>query len=146
MKAEIKIDNNFKEPIAIIHTEKITDEVTNAIKFLSDNSAMIITGFYDDMAEIIEPADIIKIYAASGKVYALTSRKEYIVRMRIYEFEEKLDKTQFVRISNSEIINLRRAIHFDLKLTGTICVSLENDNTAYVSRRYVSKIKQILGV
>lgn len=146
MKAEIKIDSTCKEPIAVIHTEKITDEVTNAVKFLSDNSPMIITGFYDDMAEIIEPADIIKIYAMAGKVYALTSRKEYIVRMRIYELEEKLDKTQFVRISNSEIINLRKAIHFDLKLTGTICVSLENDNTAYVSRRYVSRIKKILGV
>lgn len=146
MQAKIEIDSSCKEPIAVIHTEKITDEVTNAIKFLSDDSLKIITGFYDDMAEIIEPSEIIRIYAASGKVYAVTTNKEYTVKMRIYELEENLDKTQFVRISNSEIINLRKALHFDLKLTGTICVSLECGNTTYVSRRYVTKIKQILGV
>lgn len=146
MQAKIEIDSSCKEPIAVIHTEKITDEVTNAIKFLSDDSLKIITGFYDDMAEIIEPSEIIRIYAASGKVYAVTANKEYTVKMRIYELEENLDKTQFVRISNSEIINVRKALHFDLKLTGTICVSLERGNTTYVSRRYVTKIKQILGV
>lgn len=146
MQAKIEIDSSCKEPIAVIHTEKITDEVTNAIKFLSDDSLKIITGFYDDMAEIIEPSEIIRIYAASGKVYAVTANKEYTVKMRIYELEENLDKTQFVRISNSEIINLRKALHFDLKLTGTICVSLERGNTTYVSIRYVTKIKQILGV
>ena len=146
MQAKIEIDSSCKEPIAVIHTEKITDEVTNAIKFISDDSLKIITGFYDDMAEIIEPSEIIRIYAASGKVYAVTANKEYTVKMRIYELEENLDKTQFVRISNSEIINVRKALHFDLKLTGTICVSLERGNTTYVSRRYVTKIKQILGV
>ena len=132
MQAKIEIDSSCKEPIAVIHTEKITDEVTNAIKFLSDDSLKIITGFYDDMAEIIEPSEIIRIYAASGKVYAVTANKEYTVKMRIYELEENLDKTQFVRISNSEIINVRKALHFDLKLTGTICVSLERGNTTDV--------------
>jgi len=51
-----------------------------------------------------------------------------------------------VRISNSEIINLRKVKAFDLSLAGTIQVSLLNGTVTYVSRRYVPKIKQVLGI
>ena len=51
-----------------------------------------------------------------------------------------------MRISNSEMINLKTVRSFDLSLAGTICVSLKNGETAYVSRRYVSRIKEALGM
>jgi len=35
---------------------------------------------------------------------------------------------------------------FDLSLAGTICVMLVDGTVTYVSRRYVSKIKNILGI
>lgn len=68
------------------------------------------------------------------------------MRQRLYELEERLDKGSFVRISNSEIINMKKVKGFDLSFTGTICVSLSNGTTTYVSRRYVAKIKQVLGI
>ena len=60
--------------------------------------------------------------------------------------EEQLTKHSFVRISNSEIINLKKVRNFDLSLSGTICVTLSDGTATYVSRRYVSKIKQVLGL
>ena len=98
------------------------------------------------MAEILSPEDIIRIYAAGGKTFASASKKEYILRQRLYELEEQLTKHSFVRISNSEIINLRKVRNFDLSLSGTICVTLSDGTATYVSRRYVSKIKQVLGL
>ena len=64
----------------------------------------------------------------------------------MYELEDRLDKNSFVRISNSEIINLKKVKGFDLSFTGTICVKMKNGRVTYVSRRYVSKIKQVLGI
>jgi DNA-binding LytR/AlgR family response regulator len=71
---------------------------------------------------------------------------EFILRVRLYELEERLDKTRFVRISNSEIVNLKAVKKIDLSFTGTIGITLSNGATSYVSRRYVSKIKQVLGM
>ncbi|MDE5616672.1 MAG: LytTR family transcriptional regulator, partial [Clostridia bacterium] len=51
-----------------------------------------------------------------------------------------------VRISNSEIINLKFVKKFDLSFNGTICVLFSNGSVTYVSRRYVSKIKNTLGI
>ena len=63
-----------------------------------------------------------------------------------YEAEQRLAKCSFVRISNSDIVNLKKVKGFDLSFVGTICVSLSNGTVTYVSRRYVAKIKQLLGL
>ena len=84
--------------------------------------------------------------AANGHVYAATETDEFLLRQRLWELEERLDSHHFIRISNSEIINLRRVIAFDLSLTGTICVSLQGGQISYVSRRYVRTIRQALGL
>lgn len=69
----------------------------------------------------------------------------YQVRLRLYELEERLDN-RFVRISNSEIVNLKKVKSLDLSFVGTICMELSNGEVSYVSRRYVSRMKKILGL
>lgn len=146
MQIEIKIDSSFTEPKIIVMTSSMTEDVQNIIKKLSEASPKIISGSKDEKLEILDQTDLIRIYSNSGKVYAVTDKGEYIIRLRLYELEERLRDSQFVRISNSEIINLNKVKSFDLSFTGTICVKLSNDAVTYVSRRYVSKVKKILGV
>ena len=76
----------------------------------------------------------------------VTDKKEYVLHLRLYEVEERLKNKGFVRISNTEIINIKKAKKFDLSSVGTICVSLTNGNISFVSRRYVTKIKKTLGI
>lgn len=146
MQVEIKIDSSCTEPKIIIMAASVTEDVNNILKKLSEDVPQIISGSKDGKIEVLEQADLIRIYANAGKVFAVTDKGEYILRLRLYEMEERLDARWFIRISNSEIINLKKACHFDLSFTGTICVKLSNGTTTYVSRRYVSKIKKILGI
>ena len=87
-----------------------------------------------------------RVFAEGGKVLAETNGGQFLLRLRLYELEERLDGKHFVRISNAEIINLGMVRGFDLSFAGTICVRMKNDAVTYVSRRYVSKIKQVLGL
>ena len=146
MQIEIKVDDSYTEPKIIILTAAVTEEVNAVLKKLSDDGPHIISGSRDEKVEVLEQADLFRIYANAGKVYAVTGKGEYTLRLRLYELEECLDAKNFVRISNSEIINLKKVDHFDLSFTGTICVKLSNGEVTYVSRRYVSKIKKILGL
>lgn len=124
----------------------MTDEVSSIVKKLSDDTPQILSGFRDDTLEILEQNDIFRFYASAGRIIAETDNGEYTLRLRLYELEGRLDKSRFVRISNSEIVNIRKVRKFDLSFTGTICVSLSNGAVTYVSRRYVHKIKQVLGI
>lgn len=146
MQIEIRIDDSFEEPKIIILTDKMTDKINELVKKLSEHAPQMLAGFQGDCVEVLEQAAILRIYSTSGKVIAETSCGEYTLRLRLYELEERLDRHLFARISNSEIINLKKVKRFDLSFSGTICVTLSNGSVTYVSRRYVPKIKQILGI
>ena len=147
MKLNIKIDTNVTEPEALIITPKMNEEVSRIADFIEKLNGMtaVISGTKDDRVEILEQDALIRIYAEGGKVFARTEGGLYQLRLRLYELEERLDAGEFVRISNSEIVNLKKVKSIDLSFSGTICMEMSKE-VSYVSRRYVSKIKKILGL
>ncbi|MGN0794948.1 MAG: LytTR family DNA-binding domain-containing protein [Aristaeellaceae bacterium] len=146
MKVEVKLDPACTEPLVVILTARMSDEVAALVNRLTAAEPSLLTGVRDEKLILLEEKEIIRVYSQDGKVFATTAKGDFALKQRLYELEERLDRRSFVRISNGEIINLRKARGFDLKLSGTICVSLEGGVTSYVSRRYVTKIKQVLGV
>ena len=146
MRVEVKLDAAHTEPKVVILTNRMTDEVNAIIQMLSEAEPKLITGFREDTATVLDEKDILRIYAANGKVFAVSPSGEYTLRLRLYEAEERLKQQYFVRISNSEIINLKKVKSFDLSITGTICVVLSDGSKTYASRRYVTKLKGVLGL
>lgn len=146
MKIEVLIDQDCKEPKIIILTDKRTDGINAIIKRLSETYSDSMTAFSERGVEIIDYKDVIRFYSENKKVFVQTSKGKYTVRLRLYELEDKLDSKIFVRISNSEIVNIRKIRNMDTSLTGTICVFLQGDIKTYASRRYVSKIKKKFGI
>lgn len=145
MQIEIQIDPSAREPCLIVRAAQITPELDALIQQLSTPTTYL-AGFHENQLHLLEPQNIVRIYAANGKVYAITAAGEYTLRQRLYELEAQLERCRFVRISNSEILNLKFVQAFDLRMTGTICARLTDGSKAYVSRRYIPKLKQILGI
>lgn len=149
MKVEFQQDEALAEPKILVCAPAFNEEVQETIQRLTEAvnaKPSFLIGGKEGKVEILDPDAIFRIYAAAGKVLAQTLTGEYTLRSRLYEVEEKLDARKFVRISNSEIVNFTKVAHFDLSLTGTILVKLKNGTTTYVSRRYVSRIKGLLGL
>lgn len=148
MKLEIKIDTAIVEPETVITTSAMTDEVNRVVNYISnlENTSFMITGQKDGKIELLDQENIIRLYTENGKMFAKLDQATYQIRLRLYELEERLDNEKFVRISNSEIVNLKKVKGLDLSFAGTICMELENGEVSYVSRRYVSKIKKKLGL
>ena len=141
MKLNINIDAEAKEPEIMITTAQMTEEVNRVVDFVSrlDDAPTIISGIREDKVELLDPDHIVKIYAEDSKVFTQTDNGTYQIRLRLYEAEERLDNSKFVR-------NLKKVKSLDLSFVGTICMELSNGTVSYVSRRYVSKIKKVLGL
>lgn len=146
MDFEIKIDEAYKLPKTFVYTDKITEEVLRIKSFVLENSESILIGFLDEKIKILNPAKIYRIYTENSKVFAESIDEKYLVKKRIYQLEEILKSKKFVRISNSELINLNLVDSFDLSYSGTISVKMKNNSKTFVSRRYVKKIKETLGI
>ncbi len=149
MKIGVSIDPTAEEIEVQITAEERNKTVNEIVDLLSDydkKKLTTLTAYKGDRAYLIEICDIIRIYAANQKVYIQTAQEEFVVKYRLYELENLLNKKQFLRISNSEIVNIKKIQNIDLSLVGVICIHFSEKNRTFVSRRYIPKIKKSLGI
>ena len=146
MEVEIKIDPERQEPKLVIYAPQETPELRELAKQLSALSLGPLQVWEEDRPFLLQQSEFLRFYTDGKGVAAQTKTATYSVRLRLYELEERLDPRRFVRISNSEIVNLDTVTAIDLSLAGTIRMTLNGSIPAYVSRRYVKKIKETLGL
>lgn len=146
MKVTIQIHDKFIEPQVMICNHILTDEVKELQESINQVVNKVITVYTENGAKRLTHESFIRFYAEEQKVYAQTKTKKYTLHTRLYELEQELSKQDFVRISNSEIVNIRKIKSLDTSITGTIQMFLEGDIETYVSRRNVKKIKTALEI
>lgn len=146
MKIKLDIQPRYQELEIHICNDADTEEVRETCKIIKAALDTCLMAHGNGQVFPLYGNDIIRIYSQSQKVYAATAKGTFRLHERLYELEEKLDGKRFLRISNSEIVNLRKIERLDTGLTGTIKMYLQENMETYVSRRYVGKIKSALGI
>nr|WP_325256946.1 LytTR family DNA-binding domain-containing protein [uncultured Oscillibacter sp.] len=145
IKIEVELDEAQRELLVKILSPGKTPELAALLSRLEEPERL--AGFRDGTAAPLNPEEILRFYGEDKEVRAQTlDGAVYTVRLRLYELEDRLEKHTFVRVSHSEIVNWKRVTALDLSLSGTIRVTLTGGVTTYVSRRYVKKIKEVLGI
>ncbi len=147
MKVEVQIDPTLEEPVVVLRAPMPTAEVEELARRLRGAALpQPFTVYTEREAVRVSRAMVLRFYTEDKGVFCQTGKGIFTVRARLYELEEALAGTKFVRVSNSEIVNLDRVAALDLTLAGTIKMTLEGGTVCWVSRRYVKKIKQALGL
>ena len=147
MKVEIQVDPGLEEPVVVLSVPNPTEEVERLAQRLRGESvSQSFTVYQEREAVRVSRSMVLRFYAEDKGVSCQTGKGTFAIRQRLYELEEELAGTRFVRVSNSEIVNLDRVTGLDLTLAGTIKMTLEGGTVCWVSRRYVKKIKQALGL
>ncbi|WP_316960159.1 LytTR family DNA-binding domain-containing protein [Staphylococcus simulans] len=62
------------------------------------------------------------------------------IQQRFYQLEQSLPK-DFIRISQSEIINMHNIKHLSLSKNGMIHIEMKHGEATYSSRRYLKQLK-----
>lgn len=144
MKIKFDIQKGYTEPeIHLCHREK-TPELICIHEMLENFLGTGLRVQKGQEVRTLVPSQMVRIYSASKKVYIRTGEDCYEVKERLYTLEEQLGDWGFVRISNSEIVNIGQIEKLDMSYTGTIRMYMKNGDETYVSRRYVKKIKEEL--
>ena len=145
MKILTDIDNKYQEMELHVCNNALTDEVRAVVGELHEIYDLNIAGTDEKgNKRLLRKGEILSAHAEGQKVIVLTNDGRFVVQRKLYELEEDLGNVDFVRISKSEIVNLRKIKFMDMSLTGTIRLVLKNGYETYVSRRNVSLIKERL--
>ena len=144
MKVELNIDEKFKEILVTISTDKINDEVQELVHYIEYKEDYLV-GIADDKVCVLDISDIIRVFVEDRKVFVVTTKGKFVVRKKLYEMNNLLTK-DFVKISQSEIANIKFIKNLDLSIRGTIVIVYKNSDISYVSRRLLKDFKTKLGL
>lgn len=97
----------------------------------------------DDQVYLVEIGKIQRFYIENRKVLAETASQTYSIDLRLYQVL-KLLPSNFIQISQSEIINIDSISHLKLTPNGLVEIFLKNESFTYSSRRYLKTIKEKL--
>lgn len=145
MKVKIDISAEYKEPFAVIHTDKVTDEISRIADLLSTGEAPVTALQNEEDIVILQPKDIFMVRVESGDTIIYGAKQQYRSRKRLYELGEQLGK-QFMQISKTTLINLSYMDSIEPGFSGTLLLKLKNGNKDYVSRKYLPEFKRYLGL
>ena len=144
MEVELKVEPGRKEPKVVIVAGEDSPQLQQLVRELAGLCLGPIQVWEGERTRLLPQENFLRFYTDGKGVAAQTAEGVYTVGLRLYELEERLDRRRFVRISNSEIVNLDQVTALDLSLAGTIRMTLTGGSYAYVSRRYVKRIKETL--
>lgn len=144
MKVNLFVSRDIKEPYADIHTNELTDNVTKAISILEseESSDMIAVKKGSDIA-LLELGDIYMFRVEDKQVNVYTQDSSYVVKKALYQVEESLNG-DFVRISKTTIVNLKKIQRVAPSLKGMMFIELKNGLKDNISRKYLPDFKRAL--
>ena len=145
MRVSIDISAEYKEPFAVIHTDKVTDEIQRAVDVLGTSETPIIALQNEEDIIVLQPKDIYMVRVEEGNTVIYGAKQKYRSRKRLYELAEQLGK-QFMQISKTTLINLSYMDSIEPGFSGTLLLKLKNGNKDYVSRKYLPEFKKYLGL
>ena len=146
MEIEWKLEPGREKLKIVVLAGEDNEDLQRLLRELAGLTLDPIPVWEGDRTMALPQGEFLRFYTDGKGVAAQTRTDTYAVRLRLYELEDRLDPHRFVRISNSEIVNLDTVTAIDLSLSGTIRMTLNGSIPAYVSRRYVKKIKETLGL
>ena len=144
---DVIIDEEYIDPKVTIETNAkntYVESIVDAIENVAENEYPILTGYVDGNAHFILQRDIIRAHIENRKLILETEEGSFIVRKSLIAIENLLNPTRFVRISQSEIINIYKVERFEFDIAGTIGVVFSNGEKTWVSRSRVSNLKDII--
>lgn len=150
MKVQLFVSKEYEESYAQIYTDVLTDNIQKAMILLEGNqlneeevkkSILPVKKGEDIVLLDFEDIYMIRVEQKQTKVYG--HDEEFIIKKALYKIEDNLD-SDFVRISKSTIINLRKIERVAPSLRGMMFIELKNGLKDNISRKYLSDFKQAL--
>lgn len=147
IKVRTNISNEYQNIEVCINAPEKNEQVINLeqelLKKINQNLETIM-GIRNNDIFIINIHDIIEIYTEDRNIFCKTHEGIFCIKEKLYYLEEMLPNKEFIRISNSTIININHVKCFNTSIIGKILVKFKDGTEEIVSKRRTSEIMRFL--
>lgn len=143
MKILIEEPAAGEEEQIIIRCREMSKELFQLIDQLKSQRHTLI-GMDGSDIHRIDPSMIYYFETVDNKVFIYCREKVFESRHKLYEIEELFTNSDFLRVSKSVILNLRRVTFLSPGFSGRLEATLDNQEKVIISRQYVPDLKKKL--
>jgi DNA-binding LytR/AlgR family response regulator len=143
MKILIEEPAPDEEEQIIIRCREMTKELLALIDGFKTQRHTII-GMDGNDIHRIDPSQIYYFEAVDNKVFIYCREKVFESKSKLYEIEELFKYSDFLRVSKSAILNLRKISFLSPGFSGRLEAALDNEEKIIISRQYVPDLKRKL--
>jgi DNA-binding LytR/AlgR family response regulator len=143
-------NNDHRNDITVLFNNKKIEKLDYFIEGLKkDNTVKLVSnqiiGRKNESYEIIKYNDIIYFSAYGNTIFCKTLIQRYEVQKKLYEIEEELKASGFIRINKSIVINIQKVGEIIPWFSGKLLLRLKDGKEELeVSRNYVRDFKKYL--
>ena len=145
MKVSVEISEAYREPCAVIYTDKMTDEIQRLLDAFGSKNPPITAWRNQEGMVVLQPEDIFMVRVENGDTVIYGEKHAYRSPKRLYELAAQLGK-RFMQISKSTLVNLSQLDSVEPGFSGTVLLKLKNGSQDYVSRKFLPEFKKYLGL
>lgn len=142
MKCKVFIDKNHEEEVVIYSHQR--NSLVDQIESLVNAQEVELIGYKEQEAVRLDLPDVFCFICENNKVYAITEKEKYKIKLRLYQLEEKLPHN-FVKLNQSCIGNISNIQRFKASFGGSLSVEFKNGYVDCVSRRQIKIVKERFG-
>lgn len=124
------------------------EDLDHLVEYLKElvSQGKWLVGSYKDTLEKVSIHKIIYIEGFSKEAYFYTIDKEYLIKDKLYELEERLNQYGFIRINKSMIININEIKYIIPEVHSRYSIYMSNESILVLTRSYVKTFKERLGM
>lgn len=144
MKIVIEELQGGEEDQIIIKCRQMTDELLGVLALLKAQGTLI--AYDGNKIHRIQPAGIYYIEVVDNKTFLYCKDMVLESKQKLYELEDSLSSSDFLRVSKSVLLNLRKIKSLSPALSGRFEANLDNGERVIISRQYMGDLKKLLGI
>ncbi|GAB3068224.1 LytR/AlgR family response regulator transcription factor [Salinicoccus sesuvii] len=146
-RIQVSLEETMPEDHILIQcrTHTVGSKVMASLRDMTFDSRSIVLK-QDETYIIVDKLDIVfaEVYQKELTVYTID--EEIKTSQSLSSFYENLPKESFVQVSKSSILNIHKIKRVEAHFSGNLLSHLSNGMKTSISRRYVAKLKEKLGI
>lgn len=145
MKITILDPSVVEEDEIIVKCRFLYEDITLLLNQLKNGSSKM--NFYrDNKIVLVDKKEILFFESVDDKVFAYTLEDVFETKLKLYELEQILPAKNFFRANKAVIVNLNKIKSLSPAFGGRFEAVLKNGYKVIISRSYVPKLKELLGL
>ena len=145
MKLSVEMQPELQEPEIRIRCREITGQLKKVIDLIREKNGRIAVQ-QEGAVKMLELGSVYYLESVDEKTFVYTKTDVYTADLKLYEAEEMLKDTGFIRISKACILNIDVLDRVKVLMNGKLEALLDNGEKLVVNRHYVPGFKKKFGM